>query len=177
MLLFFLFSSFVTVVLDSIIRHKPVYCWYMHRLNFVYNPSLTSKLPLFNFMFQLADESNFILYLQPLWPVLSQNIFLLISLFFSPFPFLTTLLAPAGFKDNQGVKRKLWWRSATVGVSAGYCFFSCNMSCIISAVVDKDTVYSTVYIDMKQVDSSEAAGEAILLLSWVEKIPRISTPD
>lgn len=98
--------------LDSIIRHKPVYGRYMHRLNFVYNPSLTSKLPLFNFMFQLADDSNFILYLQPLWPVpfsfYPKNIFLLLSLVFSPFPFLTTRLAPAVCKDNQGVKRKLW---------------------------------------------------------------------
>lgn len=34
---------------DPIGRHKPVYSGYTRRFNFVYHPSLTSKLPLFNF--------------------------------------------------------------------------------------------------------------------------------
>lgn len=81
--------------MESIIKHKSVYGWYMHRLHFVYNPSITPKPSLFNFMFQLADDSNFILYLQPLCPaslclILSPHILLLFSMFFPPSTFLWT---------------------------------------------------------------------------------------
>lgn len=71
---------------------------------FVCNPSITSKLPLFNFMFQLSDDSNFIPYLKPLC------LATLCHCFFFPFSFfsLTASLATAVTKDNQRVRRKLW---------------------------------------------------------------------
>lgn len=83
----------------------------MHSLHFVCNPSIKSKLPLFNFMFQLADDSNFILYLQPLC-LASLILSPVLSCFFPrfpPLPFfpLAARLATAVTKDNQGVKRKL----------------------------------------------------------------------
>ena len=90
--------------MESITKHEPVYSKYTHRLHFVCNPSITSKLPLFNFMFQLSDDSNFIPYLKPLC------LATLCHCFFPPLSFfsLTASLATAVTKDNQRVKRKLW---------------------------------------------------------------------
>lgn len=84
--------------MESIIKHKSVYGRYMHRLHFVCNPSITPKPSLFNFMFQLADDSNFILYLQPLCPaslclILSPPYFTaFFPCFFSPLYFLVDWL-------------------------------------------------------------------------------------
>lgn len=117
------FSKFNELLLlqwfsDSIIKHKPVYGRYAHRLNFVYHSSLTSKLPLFNFLFQLADDSNFILHFGQNLLILSpQTISLHLFLVCSPSPFLTTGLAHTVFEDNQGIKGKAGVRATGKQIS------------------------------------------------------------
>lgn len=126
---------------DSIIRHKPVYGRYVHRLNFVYHSSLTSKLPLFNFLFQLADDSNFILHFGQNLLILSpQTISLHLFLVCSPSPFLTTGLAHT-VEDNQGIKGKAgarYWETDFEMVTV----VSWSRSCVISAVVHQNSRYS-----------------------------------
>lgn len=127
---------------DSIIRHKPVYGRYVRRLNFVYHSSLTSKLPLFNVLFQLADDSNFILHFGQNLLILSpQTISLHLFLVCSPSPFLTTGLAHTVFKDNQGIKGKAgarYWETVSEMVTV----VSWSRSCVISAVVHQNSRYS-----------------------------------